>query len=632
MDPLEGPLEPPHHVTSFSQVPFVIRSNAPVAAGTPWYGVAELERHSNRTELVAWNDLTGAMPADRQMALAIILPEPLPMQFPKMGADLFKELSKQNVDRYQIIRNLAIASLFTEKGDAIHLVVGLPMRRAADGSPRIHVAVWSTPPAFADSLRSALPKDTDTEGLRAIRQELADALYSLLEKTEIAWCQVMEDRSEIVVRRDRGTSLEWFAGKKVLVLGCGALGSWVAEMLVRVNLRSLHVLDSANVKPGVLARQNYLPSDIGSNKAAALVRRLKAVDPRLAIEGFAVEAHGYLTRTPEAIRGYDAVIDCTASSIFQMKMERDWRLFGGRTPPIMSMVTDAKARRCLLVCISPNSGGGMWDAYVQLKHRLCAQRSSPELVSAFYSENAVKDLFQPEPGCSDPTFAGSTADVCCVASTALNMAAEHWAKGCTTVGGAFSAHSVERGGETEVVGLSGIQEMVSGGDRVRIASGVYREAKAWVRRNNRIRSRSYETGGLLWGFWDDAVGVIWIFDASGPPPDSRHEPGHFVCGVEGTSEEHKRRMGQSHGTCGFIGFWHTHPDMDSRQSIVDIGGMAELVSRIGQNQKRSVMLIFGRTGGRSTATIHVYESHSLSPRGDLISVGVGEISLEEPVV
>jgi len=566
------------------------------------------------------------------MALAIILPEPLPMQFPKMGADLFKELSKQNVDRYQIIRNLAIASLFTEKGDAIHLVVGLPMRRAADGSPRIHVAVWSTPPAFADSLRSALPKDTDTEGLRAIRQELADALYSLLEKTEIAWCQVMEDRSEIVVRRDRGTSLEWFAGKKVLVLGCGALGSWVAEMLVRVNLRSLHVLDSANVKPGVLARQNYLPSDIGSNKAAALVRRLKAVDPRLAIEGFAVEAHGYLTRTPEAIRGYDAVIDCTASSIFQMKMERDWRLFGGRTPPIMSMVTDAKARRCLLVCISPNSGGGMWDAYVQLKHRLCAQRSSPELVSAFYSENAVKDLFQPEPGCSDPTFAGSTADVCCVASTALNMAAEHWAKGCTTVGGAFSAHSVERGGETEVVGLSGIQEMVSGGDRVRIASGVYREAKAWVRRNNRIRSRSYETGGLLWGFWDDAVGVIWIFDASGPPPDSRHEPGHFVCGVEGTSEEHKRRMGQSHGTCGFIGFWHTHPDMDSRQSIVDIGGMAELVSRIGQNQKRSVMLIFGRTGGRSTATIHVYESHSLSPRGDLISVGVGEISLEEPVV
>lgn len=633
LDPLEDPLEPPHHVTSFSQVPFVIRSNAPVAAGTPWYGVAELERHPNRIELVEWNDLMGDWPRARQLALAIILPKPLPMQFPKMGAELFRELDKQNVDRNQIVRNLALASLLTEKGDPVHLVVGLPMRRAADGSPRIHVAVWSTPPEFSETLRKVLPENADSDAIRAIRQDLSDALSSVFEKTEIVWCRIMEDRPEIVVRRDRGTSLEWFAGKKVLVVGCGALGSWVAEMLTRVGLKSLRLLDTAIVKPGVLARQNYLPSDIGARKSDALAGRLKAVDPKIDVVGIAAEAHAYLTGTPDVALGYDAIIDCTASNTFQMKMERDWRLFGGRMPPVVSMITDSKAKRCLLVCLGPGSTGGIWDAYVHLKYSLCTQADSADLISAFYSEAAAKNLFQPEPGCSDPTFSGSTADVCCIASTALNIAAQHLASSHSPMGTALSAHSFERTGETKTFRLVGMQETVAGGYRVRVAENVHREARAWVRRNNRIRSRSYETGGLLWGHWDDAVNVLWIFDASGPPPDSRHEPEHFVCGVEGTLIEHERRMAQSRGTCGFVGFWHTHPAMSSHQSIVDIGGMAELVSRIGQNQRRSAMLIFGRTaGGAAAATIHVYESHSLARSGDLIAVGVGDIALETPVV
>jgi len=632
MDPLEGPLEPPHHLTTLSQVPFLVSCNVPVIAGTSWYGLAELERHPNRIELVGWNDLTVAVQEGRDIALAIILPKPLPMQFPKMGADLFKEFNKQGLDRNQIIRILALASLFTLEGHPIHLIVGLPMRRAADGSPRIHVAVWSTPPEFTDTIRKILPKNTDSESIRTIRQELSDILYSLFEKTEITWCQIMENRPEIIVRRDKGTFLEWFADKRILVLGCGALGSWVAEMLVRMNPRSLHVLGNASVKPGVLARQNYLPADIGSGKAEALARRLKAVAPQLNVEGFKVEAHGYLTGNPAIIHGYDAVIDCTASAIFQMKLERDWRIFGGQTPPIISMITDAKAKQCLCVCVSSNSTAGMWDAYVQLKYRLCTHGNKSDFVSAFYAENAAKDLFQPEPGCSDPTFSGSTADVCGVVSAALNIAAEHLAKGSNTIGVAFSTPGLGRCSEKEIFELAGIQETVVGNYRVRIASNVYREAKAWVYRNNRVRSRNHKTGGLLWGYWDDAIGIIWIFDASGPPIDSQHNVGNFVCGINGPSKEHKHRIAQSFGTCGFVGLWHTHPDMVSTQSIQDIRGMAELVSRIGQNQKRSVMLIFGRTAGRSTASLHVYESHLIDSHGDFIEVGVNDILLEEPVI
>ena len=59
--------------------------NAPVQAGDRWLGLAEVEAHANRFELVGWNDLTGPWPTGRKPALAIFLPKPLPMEFPKQG-------------------------------------------------------------------------------------------------------------------------------------------------------------------------------------------------------------------------------------------------------------------------------------------------------------------------------------------------------------------------------------------------------------------------------------------------------------------------------------------------------------------------------------------------------------------
>ncbi len=126
--------------------------------------------------------------------------------------------------------------------------------------------------------------------------------------------------------------------------------------------------------------------------------------------------------------------------------------------------------------------------------------------------------------------------------------------------------------------------------------------------------------------------MIWAFEASGPPPDSLHDPGHFVCGIEGTGDEHERRFRRSQGVSGFIGFWHTHPGAASHQSPIDVGGMAELVSRIGQNQKRAMMLIFGQTGGHPSAGVYIYESQSSVGSTDLILVGESQIRLEISVV
>ena len=631
MDPVDGPLEPPHHITAFSELPFVIKKDAPVQATESWVGVAEIEKYDNRIELVDWHSIDDPWPENKRFAFAIMLTEPLPMEFPKEGKDILNELSNQGIDKDQAIRNLSLAALLAPKGEPIHLVLGLPMRRAVDKTLKLHIAVWVTDSKFSELLRFILPGDADTETLKNARQDILSKLCSIIEETNVRWCKVFEERNEIIVRRDKDSPLTWLTGKKVLILGCGALGSWAGEVIARTRPQVLHLLDKSKVNAGILARQNYSINDLFSKKSEALAKRIKSIlgENAISVEANVCEAHKFLTEDLSRINSYDVVVDCTASEIFQMKLERDWAKFCGNTPVMISMVIDAKAESCLSVVIAANSKAGPWDAYIQLKNLISLQGDRKDIVSAFYSDNAVKGLFQPEPGCSDPTFSGSTADMFTLVSTALNYAFDSILKNSIPLGLAFSAH-VPCGSKAkmDVFNLSEFKEVTVGAYRVRINNNIERELRGWIEQNNRLRSSRHETGGLLWGLWDDAVNVIWILGVSGPPVDSQHMVGHFTCGVSGTLEEHKKRLAQSNGTNGFIGLWHTHPEMSSGQSVVDIRSMAVLVSNIGHNHKRILMFIVGESLRGSTAGIYIYESQSTSKDSDFVSVGERQISLE----
>ncbi len=164
MDPIEGPLEPPHHIVDSEQNPFVIRANAPCSPGEAWYGLAVLHKNRSYTELVSWKSISDEWPPEEQPAFAVILPNSLPMEFPTNGGELFHELQKAGMGREQILRNLALAALLTPEGAPLHLVVGLPMRRASDGSPRQHIAVWTTSSETAGWTVASGSSMTTTDG------------------------------------------------------------------------------------------------------------------------------------------------------------------------------------------------------------------------------------------------------------------------------------------------------------------------------------------------------------------------------------------------------------------------------------------------------------------------------------
>jgi hypothetical protein len=625
MDPIQGPLEPPHGVVDNDHKPFVVRCDAPVASGTRWIGIAELDVHDTRIEIKEWNDLSRPITAGRQPALAVFLAEPLPMEFPRLGRDFLVELDRGGIPRESIVRYLAAAAAIADSDAAVYLILGLPMRRGADGSPRTHIAVWAIEPDRVSSLKSSIEKAADSTELKNLRKEMADLLLSIFELSTIGWCQVLEDRPEIVVRRDAGTPVSWCSGKRIAVLGCGALGSWIAEIAARANASAIHLVDDARVKPGVLARQNYELDDIGSAKATRLAVRISSITG-CAVEAHVGDAHLFLMEREATLESYDVIFDCTASTAVQMKLERDWRKLAGRTPLIISLIIDATATSLLGVCVGAAGTGGPWDAYMRLKQRVCMVGNHPRIEKSFYGASANAQLFQPEPGCSDPTFLGSSADILRNVSSAMNaMFAILPEKSCS-VGRVFEWD--QSGARTETISLTDVDEVIVGEYRVRIGQNVLREAQAWAQQSRRRRSRQDETGGLLWGFWDDAVNIIWVSDASGPPPDSVHNPTQFICGTVGTRDEHDRRIARTYGSLGFVGMWHTHPGMVPHQSPTDMIGMAGLVSRFGQNRKRSAMFIFGDRPA-PTLGVYVYESVTATTENDFLSVGSNQIPLSE---
>lgn len=632
MDPVEGPLEPPHHDTDFSHVPFLIRADAPCQAGESWQGLAVLEKHDNRIELLRWHDPSNGWPTERKLGFAVILPDRLPMEFPVKGADLFAALARAGMSERSILENLAIAAHLAEDEQPLYLFIGLPMRRANDGTQRVHIAVWSIAAEVTSSLRS-LSRKTDTQEIATFTDEILGKLIEIFKKYAVSWCQVLEDRPEIVVRRDKGTPMEAIRGKKIAILGCGAIGSWVAEMVARADASEIHLIDNGRVKPGLIARQNFSYDDIGAPKALALAARLRSITFQQVIHPHVAEAFKFITSDPERFDNFDLVIDCTASSVFQMKLERSWSDLGGKTPRIISIIINARANHSISVAVRRNSNDGIWSSYLATKISLCKSGCAPDIVETFYSPRAGKTLFQPEPGCSDPTFVGSMADVTCLAARALNRSLQTFDEPKGNWGIIDSALSTCGRSASALIELPDYIESTTGNYKVRITRSIFNKARSWSLKSQRERDYEYETGGLLWGHWDDAISCIWITDLSGPPADSVHNPAHFLCGIEGTADDQTKRITETHGAEGFLGYWHTHPGLDSIQSGTDMVSMAKLVAATGGNQNRAVMLIFGKADGKSTAGLYIYESEEIiGTLGDRVAVGVAQLKLDIEIV
>jgi integrative and conjugative element protein (TIGR02256 family) len=210
--------------------------------------------------------------------------------------------------------------------------------------------------------------------------------------------------------------------------------------------------------------------------------------------------------------------------------------------------------------------------------------------------------FQPEPGCSSPTFRGSWADVLNLASRMINVAAT-WLAENTSAPRAFGMDLSRGGSATRSVPEIAFQwlphRVMTDGHhvyQVRMSEEALAAVLAWTRRSERVRGRRVETGGVLFGEVDELLKVVWIDEVSGPPPDSAASPEGFLCGTAGVAGLHAEKVERTRGSVSFVGMWHTHPQALPIPSETDLGAMREL---LGEDAtflgRRFLMMIVGGT-------------------------------------
>ena len=219
----------------------------------------------------------------------------------------------------------------------------------------------------------------------------------------------------------RGSHSARVQSTSIACIGCGALGSSVAELLARGGVNQMSLYDFDTLKLGNLCRHTLDGSAVGSNKATALAERLSRACPVSRIKGYPVCVPLDSRTDPaarEALAEADVLIDCTTSeSAFDWLDE-----FACRShKQLVSLFFDFRAE-LLTICIS---GGSTSCAEVFSDLNRCIQlNETPVDPKAYYHEPSKGEQIIEGAGCWHPTFPARYVDIEILSTHAVKLLTE----------------------------------------------------------------------------------------------------------------------------------------------------------------------------------------------------------------
>lgn len=630
LDPAGMPIHPPAVYAGAKGRLIIPTANTPEFEGPYWIGAAVLKDHTHYLEIASWH-APGNIPLDEKLAVAVLMGTPVAWEYPSKGKELFSELDLAGLPTQRLYDILEAATIVTPPGDPLHFILGAPMRGISGEKPKQHLSVWHLDSTVREDIAFSIEKPGEPEAITEISKRIQKLNLEILALSPVTWCPVIEARSETTVRRDSESPLTVFRDKSVTLWGCGALGSHIASILCRAGIRRLSLWDTGLVTPGIMVRQDFVFDDIGRRKVDAVADRLRAINPKLEIETHHENIARFIARgESDWTQDADFVIDATASSTVRQRLEMAWNSSSKRVP-LAAIMVDQDAQKAIAGVVFSDASGGTWDLFRKAKIELLRRQEFGAYADAFFPTKPSR-AFQPEPGCSDPTFRGSAADSMGLAASALNLIAKDFA----APGSGFSVHLFQAPevGAPRTLQFSFPPEIVSdaGTYQVRISGPALKEMKATVAQNRRVRGHRNETGGLLWGEWDEAMRIVFVTDASGPPPDSSHSEQLFICGTVGTAEEATDRQKSSRSAVSYIGMWHTHPVSSPSPSDVDITGMTEILTVQPGAPRSSLLMIVGSHGGKNVLGNYLFERHAIGANLQLLSFGRAWHHLDQKIL
>lgn len=122
----------------------------------------------------------------------------------------------------------------------------------------------------------------------------------------------------------RGRLLQSLREARIALIGCGALGSAMAELLVRGGVCNLLLIDHDTLVAGNLVRHTLSGEDIGNLKADLLAKKLSSVAPFSSIVAYAKRFPVIKKDVENLLEDREIVIDCTADDEVTIALALGW--------------------------------------------------------------------------------------------------------------------------------------------------------------------------------------------------------------------------------------------------------------------------------------------------------------------
>lgn len=199
----------------------------------------------------------------------------------------------------------------------------------------------------------------------------------------------------------RGRFCDTLTKAKIAVIGVGAIGGTLADMLVRGGCRNLSLYDHDMIQPGNICRSVYPFLSVNRSKTKFLRDHLIRTSPYVEVEDqqslpFLDPKHPGFPALKETLEGYDIIFDCSANTRLA------WLLDAADLSTLVLNLSVTDGAQELLMVSDPSS---ILDAKEDL---LKGMNTKPQ--PSFYEGI----------GCWSPTFRANIADLNGLLSVALS--------------------------------------------------------------------------------------------------------------------------------------------------------------------------------------------------------------------